>query len=258
MIRLAWHWLERWHEPLVVGAAVTLMALAHLAPVTTEGEHAGWPRNGSLDGRSAAPAERVRRDDQFYRDQWAREAKRFYTLHPPRQLADAQTNGKILPATAVTFADARQGFTDARQGKPAIAHAYHADTGSRKAMAPSASMLTQASPGAKTSAVPARLKRWRVASCLATGMLASLAFAAIWPAVSPAARLRNAAPAKANQTGTVEPAPPSTDPPREEAIAIRLPAAWVRVRPTMSQTLRRGVLGGSYLMAALGGWAMLG
>lgn len=259
LIRQAWRWFGQWHQPLVVGAAVTLVGLAYVLPIGSEAARPDQPPNRSPQHHSPhATAEqsalRLPTDAQFYRDQWARDAQRFYALHPPRQNAGSQASSKIVPAAAAS--DPRH------PADSAVSHAYRAATTTgRQAAAGSEPKLAQPSARAnEVSAVSSRQKRWRVVTCLAAGMLASLAFATVWPAVAAPGCPWTATSEEIRPPHSAAVSPLVADPSRGEAIAIalRLPAAWVRVRPTLSQTLRRGVFGGSCLLAALGGWSLVG
>src|SRR5690606_37207717 len=108
LIRLAWHWLGRWHEPLSVGASIALVGLVYLMPVSggaASAPLAGQPQASSLAHETPprSPA-----DAQYYRDQWLRESAQFYALHPPRRdersaardVAPAVTTAKASLATS--------------------------------------------------------------------------------------------------------------------------------------------------------------
>jgi hypothetical protein len=265
LIRLACSWLAQWHEPLVVGTAVTLISMAYLLPAASRAlaPHASAGHSGAaaaLPGqRSALPA-----DDQYYRDQWARETQQFYARQPPRQSRGAETlasstlsdvpglRGGVVTAAAAVAA-AQDPIAGGSTTQPAVAQAYHSDQHPRGTVAQV--LKTDATTGA--APIPRRVRQWRVLSCVAAGTLASLLFAALWPVTTDRAQ-HSSRPAEQSATDPfIAAAHRRQTPSAGEAIEIRLPAAWVRVRPTMSQTLRRGVLGSSYMLAAIGSWAML-
>jgi hypothetical protein len=267
LIRLACSWLGQWHEPLVVGAAVTLISMAYLLPAASRAPDQRASAGSS--GKAAAvqghqPA--LPADDQYYRDQWARETQQFYAQQRPRQspgaetIASSESNdappslSRVVPAAA---AAAAQGpVAQEPVAPPVVAQAYHADHAPRRTVAQGSKTAVK---GAKLDAPPItkRVRQWRVLSCVAAGALASLLFAALWP-VAAARSQRSSCSAEQSAADAIgATAPRRQKLASEEAIEIRLPAAWVRVRPTMSQTLRRGVLGSSYMMAAIGSWAML-
>jgi hypothetical protein len=277
LIRRAWHWLERRHEPLVVGAAVALMGLSYLLPVTAPSEQAatsaranGSQRVASLPPRLSPP---LPADDQFFRDRWTHDAKAFYARQAYRQPSDAAAetknaslarsvaDGKFCDAGTAAPVTTVVGYSDDSQTRSPVAHAYQAvpqtDTGSTSQIAVAAADSADRDAAA-AMIIPARLKRWRVATCLAAGLLASILFASVWPVASGNAGSAESSIADATSMHTIGLAPAGGDSARGEAIPIRLPAAWVGIRPTMSQMLRRGVLCVSYLIAGLGGWGMLG
>ncbi len=113
---------------------------------------------------------------------------------------------------------------------------------------------------------PEWIQRWRIAASLAAGLLAGLAFVSVWPAspiaLAPASSQRQGEPCEHHRPTTTdtanEAAPLAAETAPGELIAIRLPAAWVGVRPTTGETLRRVILAASYLIASLCGWSLLG
>lgn len=262
LIRLAWDWLGRWHEPLVVGAAVTLGGLTYcLPPQSSSGATAAKQspaiaashQRGELVAVAAltgGTARSLPKDAQYYRDLWARDAQAFYSRQRPVQ-TQGQEATLVRPVAAVAPAGGDH--------PAAVAQAGHRD------LAPAVKQETAAGLSQRSTPLTASdtqgVRRMRVASCLAAGMLASLVFAALWPAVGsrrvlaagkrPAAD-DSASPSRLVDEGAAESSKAATD----DVIALTIPSAWIQVRPTAGQMLRRVVLASSYLGAALGGWLL--
>jgi len=233
--------LQKWHEPTIVGAAVALFCLAYLFPFAISMDHASIASGSSLSHQPTAYAlglYDVPRDDQFYRDKWIAEATAFYAANPPKDTENPSAPSLVITAsmrTAVESTAEKQAGNEST-----VAQVSHVDQ-------QSAGQAKQPNATARQTvlALPAKAQRWRVLTCLAAGLLASLLFASVWPA---------------NESG--EQSAVQNDPQMEvigrgEAIPIRIPAAWIGLRPTLRQTARRGVLSGSYLVAALGAWGIV-
>jgi hypothetical protein len=277
LIRLAWRWLGRWQESLVVGAAVALLGLVYGIPAADDSPATQLPPSAAAVGTPARSSLALPSDAQFYRDQWARETSEFYAAHPAGHPSDAQTSLDGVgtkragaKGAAVTVAMATVGALPRDTGSPqsrqrpdpSVSQASFAGAASNGAASDQATAglvpPQSAQPAAATTpAVSQRQQRWQVLSCLAAGLLASLAFAAVWPAAEQT-RKQSTAVAGEDRQGPAAQTVSWSDPAYAgDAIAIRLPAAWVRVRPTVRQTLRRVILGASYLLAGLGVWGLL-
>lgn len=237
MFRQAWTWLHNWHEPAIVGAAVALFGLAYLLPLATGPNRAIHPHTASTESGPTAFAlglYDIPQDDQHYRDQWIAEADAFYRDNPPRNSEPQSTASQVITASARTPVQTHEKVAQS----PPVGH-------QPVEQAEQASQPPRQNQGQVVMALPPRALRWRVATCLAAGLLASLLFVSIWPATR-----SNAQPSLPNdgQLDLVG---------RGEAIPVRIPTAWIGVRPTLRQTARRSVLSGSYLVAALGAWGIV-
>jgi len=251
LFRQASTWLQKWHEPTIVGTAVALFGLAYLFPLATGTEDPSASGGTSLSHQPTAYAlglYDVPRDDQFYRDKWVAEAAAFYALNPPKESEPQSARSQVVTAsmqTAVESATVESATGDSATGDSAqnqanvaqVAHIDHPVSGQAKE--------TRRTTGQTVMALPAKAQRWRVLTCLAAGLLASLLFASVWPAneTSQQPTVPNGRPMEAVGPG--------------EAIPIQIPAAWIGLRPTLRQTARRSVLSGSYLVAALGAWGVV-
>lgn len=246
MFRQAWTWLQKWHEPAIVGAAVALFGLAYLFPLATEIAQRSAQLAAPTTDQPTAYAlglYDVPRDDEFYRNQWIAEAKAFYAANPPKT-GDSET-----AASVVIPASMRTSVQPTLNEQP-VANESNVTQASHSDPQPNRTPETQASKpqpatGQTVLALPAKAQRWRVITCLAGGLLASLAFASIWP-VNPH-----------HQSDLIASESQMEVSGRAESIPIRIPATWVGLRPTWGQTARRGVLSGSYLVAALGAWGVV-
>lgn len=253
-MRQAWHWLGRWHDPLSVGAAVALIGLVYLMPV--RGEPA--QRSPAAQPQSTATlALQTPADAQYYRDQWSREAAQFYALHPPRpDKTSALTN--VAPEVKT----AKASYVQLPAAGISVTQAAHVTAASPR---PPVAAVAAPTPQlvATTAGPPEWIQRWRIAASLAAGLLAGFAFVSVWPASSvrcaaaSAASGDDAAP-PSDRASAAAMSPLAAEADTGEVIAIRLPAAWVGVRPTSGETLRRVILAASYLSASLCGWSLLG
>ncbi len=100
-------------------------------------------------------------------------------------------------------------------------------------------------------------RRWHVLTCLATGLLASLAYVVMWPTVSvPPGRPVDIRGEEIVTGQAVMTTAMVDERDQADSIQIHLPSQWVHLRPTIGQTVRRGVLGGSYLLALIGAWGL--
>lgn len=241
LFRRASTWLQQWHEPTIVGAAVLLFGLAYLLPLATGIEDAsvsGGPSPSHQPTAYALGLYDVPRDDQFYRDKWIAEVAAFYALNPPKESEPQSARSLVITASMRTAVESSTGNQAQNRAKVAqLAPIDQRVSGQAKE--------TSRTAGQTGMAVPAKAQRWRVLTCLAAGLLASLLFASVWPA---------------NETRQ-QPTAPNDRPlevvGRGEAIPIQIPAAWIGLRPTLGQTARGSVLSGSYLVAALGAWGVV-
>jgi len=241
LFRQASTWLQKWHEPTIVGTAVALFGLAYLLPLATRIEAPVVSSGLSQSHQPTAYAlglYDVPRDDQFYRDKWIAEAAAFYAANPPKESEPQSAPSPVITASMRTAVESTTG--DQGRDQPKVAQVSYIDqppNGQAKE--------TSQTAGQTAMALPAKAQRWRVLTCLAAGLLASLLFASVWPA---------------NETrhqATVSNDRPLEVVGRGEAIPIQIPAAWIGLRPTLRQTARRSVLSGSYLVAALGAWGVV-
>lgn len=252
LFRLAWTWLNRYHEPTLVGAAVTLFGLAFGLPTLPEPTRTvGLGTNTSLS--SSAPPRNVQpqrsgvndtvRDDAYYRQKWASDAAAFYDANPPRDFDAVVQTGPVITASLRQAKGPANDFGG-------IAQASHSD--SQNSAADPVSATDRASAG--FLATPEGIaplspdsRNWRVATLMAAGLLASLVFAAVWPVQAS----QDSATAKLAFPGADRESSPPSD-----AVAITLPAAWVSVRPTAREMVRRGIVGTSYAMAGVATWGI--
>lgn len=265
MFRLASTWLQALHEPAIVGLAVALFGLGFLLPLTPSLPH---PDSRLESAVEASPATAfslglydIPSDDQYYRDQWIAETSEFYAANPPREEASSNQPPQIRTASARTSTATLDQQTGQRAPSDAQAEnatgpeavvnqASHAELVNRsvtQTAEPASPMPTQdIRPISTTGMVlPARTQRWRVLTCLAAGLLASLLFASVWPAEP---NRQGALSTKERQLEIFG---------HSEAIPLRLPSAWIALRPTLGQMTRRGILIGSYLLAAIGAWTIV-
>lgn len=257
-MRQAWHWLGRWQDPLSVGATVTLVGLVYLMPASSKQPLAPLAAQtpNAADHRTS---QRLPTDPQYYRDQWIRETAAFYALHPPRRDERPTTERSTPVATT-----ARVAFQSSEPSQQPVTQAAHVTTGPPP-QAPAAAIVSRspATQSAVTAAEPPHwIQRWRITASLGAGLLAGLMFVAIWPAAAIQSATGSSPPEnKVDASNDASPAakasPLATESGSGEVIAIRLPAAWVGVRPTMSESLRRVILAASYLLASLCGWNLL-
>jgi len=320
--------LERWHEPILVGAAVTLFGLGFWGPApeprpilssrsigASVAESAGGTRlaaperSHATGDATASPrhtsAPQPVRDGAYFRQQWASETASFYAANPPRQAASGSglpgTSGLSGPVAKAGSGSSESSLRSA-EGSGSIARAAHvtAESGlkakpgmpgqvANEPQRPEAAdafglntpdgatqeaATTLAVYRGEVAMADAALKKWHVITWLAAGMLASLAYVSFWPVIpvrdvelggadglssSRGAPGTRGASAESLAGGGIRPCAgdPLEPARRGESIPIRLPAQWVRVRPTMGQTVRRGVLGGSYMLALAGTWGLL-
>ena len=249
MFRQASTWLQNWHEPAIVGAAVALFGLAYLlplAPIATETTQASVSLTDAQPTEFALGLYEIPQDEQFYRDKWIAEANAFYRANPPKSSESQPVPSMVIAASMRTTAEpsASNSQIDSpirnESTTPTVAQVSHINS-----VQPTQTPQTIENPTPTVLALPAHAKRWRVITCLAAGLLASVMFVSIWPA-----RLPN------------EQSLPSIDRPMEivgrgEAIPVRIPSRWIAVRPTLRQTVKRSVLAGSYLFAAIGAWGIV-
>lgn len=283
--------LERWQEPVLVGAAITLFGLGIWGPpvdsvtqpprdsvVRSAPERLGSPVSGPktvplesqrsrADGRGARQLVHASRTEQheFYRQQWVNETARFYAENPPRQ-SDTPTQG-ANPKSRRAEVEAAMGdaVTLPQVPETAIVRATHLQSepvaGQAAVVGIPSNRPDQAGADGSSAIDPVR-RRWHVITWLAAGMLASLAYVTCWPAVPACNRdsgkLASTGADLARPVGVGKPLGGTAESRRPgEAIEIHLPGQWVRLRPTVGQTVRRGVLGGSYVMAACGAWGLI-
>ena len=230
---------------------MALVGLIYLMPVGGGGalmSLADQPHPHDSLAQPHAPA-----DAQYYRDQWIRETAQFYALHPPRR--DERPGASGVTAAKASFAQPQSAASGVTQ-------AAHVTAGS-PVPAPVATVAAQPLPPLPTIAAagpPEWIKRWRIVASLAAGLLAGLVFASVWPASAIAAASGSSQPdddASGSREAADAASPLAADTGVGELIAIRLPAAWVGVRPTAGQTWRRAILASSYLIASLCGWSLL-
>lgn len=255
MLALSGKPLERWHEPLVVGAAVVLFGLVYLVPQDRQvASNENSVARDNVIVEEALFAKRTR-DPAFYREQWARETARFYAANPPRSETPPirESTGKPSPVQV-----ARLDGGSAENVQPTaggIAPASHSELAQPSAVA-SAMPPVPALP-AESSHEQNVGRRWHVLTCLATGLLASLAYVVIWPTASiPAGPSIGTLPDDTLAGQAVAATTTGDERQQADSIQIHLPSQWVHLRPTMGQTVRRGVLGGSYLLALIGAWGL--
>ncbi|RPH81127.1 MAG: hypothetical protein EHM77_04375 [Planctomycetaceae bacterium] len=255
MIALAGTPLERWHEPLVVGAAVILFGLVYLIPQDCQvpGKASPVVRDGAV-AAEASFAKRTR-DSAFYRDQWTRETARFYAAHPPRSDAseDLEAPGKRTPVQVASLNGSSAETIP--MGNGGIAPASHLESAQPDAVAITAPPIPAlAAESARDQHVG---RRWHVLTCLATGLLASLAYVVMWPTVSvPPGRPVDIRGEEIVTGQAVMTTALADERDQADSIQIHLPSQWVHLRPTIGQAVRRGVLGGSYLLALFGAWGL--
>jgi hypothetical protein len=263
LFRLAWTWLNRYHEPTLVGAAVTLFGLAFGLPAVSDPIPAA--RSASAAALSPTASSRlssasgggipgeidVPRDDDYYRQKWARDAAAFYDANPPRDFDAVAQSGPVMTASLKQSKALSSDPSD-------VAQASHSD--SRNLVDADAAVFapSQAAAGiVAASGVVATLspqsRNWRVATFVAAGLLASILFTAVWPARTPPGL---ALPTLALPEFAMAGDDHDRQSPPGDAVAITLPSAWVGVRPTVRETLRRGVLGASYAMAGSATWGI--
>lgn len=262
-MRLALNSIERWHEPLVVGAAVALACLAYLQPPTLAGRITERPAGvTTMPPRlvSAPLPQDGTRDQAYFRQLWQHETANHYALNPPRDRSAPPSNSvasRVVTAAAEMANEATDDESAVMHPPDTVASAVATQLDRRVDRADRADRRTAATP------VPLNTRRWNVLTCLAGGLLASIVFAMVWPAAPqsdldpPAATLpdeREGLSARPQSTGLATAGDPSAG---RQDVAIRLPSAWVRVRPTTGETLRRAVLGGSYLVAMAGAWQVI-
>lgn len=249
LFRQAWTWLQNRHEPAIVGTAVALFGLAYLLPLANAPIET---TQSSVSANDAQPTEfalglyDVPQDEQFYRDKWIAEANAFYTANPPKTSESQSVPSMVIAASmrapAAPLASNSTGEPPIQDAnvKPSVAQASHLNP-----LPPHQAQKKIQAPTQTTMALPANAQRWRVITCLASGLLASLMFVSIWPA----------------RPSTAQPSPlierPMEIVGRGEAIPVRIPSRWIGVRPTLRQTAKRSVLAGSYLIAAIGAWGIV-
>jgi len=261
LFRLAWTWLNRYHEPTLVGAAVTLFGLAFGLPTLPEptqfagsgppaalssfglSSNTPSPNGSSPSGPSRPGVNDTVRDDAYYRQKWASDAAAFYDANPPRDFDAVVQTGPIVTASLRQAKGPANDFGG-------IAQASHSD--SQNSAADPVFATDRASAGFlsrpdQIAPLSPDSRNWRVATFMAAGLLASLVFAAAWPVRA----AQDSATAKLAFPGADRESSPPSD-----AVAITLPSAWVSVRPTARETVRRGIVGTSYAMAGVATWGI--
>jgi len=229
--------MERWHEPTLVGVAVSLFGLANLLP----SQVAIFPKSAG-DVASAvalAPAASpnlfdIPTDEGYYRDKWAAESAAFYAANPPREM-------NAPPA-------ARPTMIRASVRTPVDESTQRESTGSspldRASTEPAAVVPTTLPQTAVI--MPAKQRWWRVTTCVAAGLLSAMVFATVWPAFG------NGLPETVDLAQSkIEFAGGS------DVVPIKIPADWVAIRPTGRELARHGILSASYVLAAVGAWGIL-
>jgi hypothetical protein len=190
------------------------------------------------------------RDSAYYREQWARETARFYAANPPRSEA---TENRSPVQVARLDGGAAENDKPAASGIAPASHleSAHPDVATR--VLPSVPSVS-----GESAQDPNVGRRWHVLTCLAAGLLASLAYVAMWPTVAlPVGRPIGTQPEESVVGHAVAATAASADERHPaDSIQIHLPNQWVQLRPTIGQTVRRGVLGGSYLLALIGAWGV--
>lgn len=254
MIALAGSPLARWHEPLVVGAAVVLFGLVYLMPQDCQVGILTAPLAGHTAGAEPAALDQRARDPAYYREQWARETARFYAANPPRS-EDSEGRESAGNRSPVQVARLDGGAENDQPAASGIAPASHLE--SAQPVATARALPSGLSEGGESVPDPSVGRRWHVLTCLAAGLLASLAYVAMWPTVTAPAKHPMGAQSEdsvghafASAAASAEGRHPA------DSIQIHLPSQWVRLRPTIGQTVRRGVLGASYLLASIGAWGV--
>ena len=250
MFRQAWTWSQNWYEPAIVGAAVALFGLAYLLPLANDQTESLVPSSEAPPTAYSLGLYDIPQGEQFYREKWIAEANAFYAANPPKNTNSANAPARQDSASMVIPASARmpvQPDAIALQDEPEIAQSASIVTSQGESPPLGIERATQANPirAQAVMALPAHAQRWRVVTCLAAGLLASLLFVSIWPAN---AFNEPASPSMNHQADLVG---------RGEVIPVRIPSAWIGLRPTLRQTVRRGVLSGSYLIAAIGAWGIV-
>lgn len=217
MLRRIWEISQRLGDPLVVGAAVTLIGLSCLGPASIDGS--GQADVAAVEAVQESPPP-VARDAAYYRRQWALEAAEYYRMNPP--LADDASRS---PAVAVAV-----GVEPPVGPVQQASHIAGAESPAKAAAEFSSKPLR-----VEATAANARVGRWQVISCLAAGLLASLLFSICWP-WRPAA------------AAGLQPEPALDD---DQEIELRLPARWILRRPRTGECCRDLVISSSYALASI-------
>lgn len=284
MVRQAWEWLLVRYEPILVGLAITLCSLAWVANRSPNDADAAHQPISSQSARAAELAVDpalfdVPDDPQYYRDRWLAEAAAFYAAHPPAAVAEADADRSETGATAAEEGADRVGrkrlvaqpvsfSTPAAYPGPVSAGPLSAGAVSAGAAA-AVPAVNSAISDVSVVAVAAvdrssprvAVSGWLVAACVFAGIVVAAAFHWAWPA-SPAAEPLSPA---ASPTPRAEPPVAAREPvatleqwqPADGGrYALTIPRAWVAIRPSAGESLRRGIVGFSYLLAALGSWAV--
>lgn len=255
MTALAGTPLVRWHEPLVVGSAVVLFGLVYLMPQNRQVAPIAVPVAGVAAVGEQASLDKRTRDSAYYREQWARETARFYAANPPRSedSKGRESMGNHSPVHVARLDGNAENDNPVASGIVPASHSESAQPDAAKSVLPSVPSA------AGESALDPRVgRRWHVLTCLAAGLLASLAYVAMWPTVTVAVGSPIGGQPEDSVVGpTVTTTAASADERHPaDSIQIHLPSQWVQLRPTIGQTVRRGVLGGSYLVALIGAWGV--
>jgi hypothetical protein len=257
---------ERWHEPAVVGAAVVLFGLGwiiphfELIPGSERVDATASALSRSVAAESARPAHPPQ-GNQFYKNLWERETENYYAKGARESAATDSHKGSPSFRLASTInrlsvgsfvseqrvarkgLNADQATVLGEMRRPDVARERRGEI-----MSPS------------NASVPVRRFQHRltVYACLVSGLLASLAYVAIWP--MPRKSSCTAFPGYRSKKPSLgiridELSQPGLN--SGGAVGVELPSHWVGLRPTVGHSLRRGVMGTSYLLALLGAWCLM-
>lgn len=257
---------DRWHEPAVVGAAVVLFGLGWIIPHfelisgSERVDATALKLSRPAAGDSAWPGH-LTQGNQFYKNLWERETENYYAkvsrgsaatdarkVSPSFRLASAKSrhsDGSFVSEQRVArkgvIADQATVLGDLR--RPGVARERQGEI---------------AFPSNASLPVSLLQHRFTVFTCLGCGLLASLAYVAIWPMPRKSSRtafLGDGSKKLPSGIRVEQQSQPGLN--LGGAVRVELPSHWVGLRPTVGQTLRRGVMGTSYLLALIGAWGLL-
>jgi len=234
--------MERWHEPTLVGVAVSLFGLANLLPAPVE----IFPiaAGDVVPAVAMTPTTSpnlfdIPTDDSYYRDKWAAESAAFYIANPPREMdAPPATRSTVIPASV------RTPVLESTQRESTERDAAVSNSSAEAKRQPNS--MVAVVPSQAAALMPAKQRWWRVVTCVAAGLLSAIVFASVWPAFGNGlSEAVDRAQSKLEVAGG------------GDVIPIKIPADWVAVRPTGHQLARQAVLSASYVFAAVGAWGIL-